>query len=86
MDNIVHPLRKLEVRTFYSDVWGAKAFFGDGKTFPIVFSGATIDEATERAETFRHDTLQKHEKAYRNRRLAVLKAAEKRKRKDAGLE
>jgi len=85
MSNTDHPLRKLETRTYFSDVWGAKAFFGDGKKFPIAFSGATIDEATAKAEEFRKDVLGKYETAYRNRRKAILEAVERRKRKNAGI-
>jgi len=81
MTNIVHPLRKLEVRVFFNEAWGAKAFFGNGIEFPIVFSGANIDEATEKAEMFRKESLDKHETAYRNRRKAILEASAKKKRK-----
>ena len=77
----VHPLRKLEVRAYSNDIWGWVAFFGDGKNFPVYFRGSTEQEVTEKAEQFRRESLEKHEKAYLARRKAMVEAAERRKKK-----
>ena len=81
MTDKLHPLRTKELRTYVNPIWGAVSFFGTGKDYPIYFRGGTLEEAENKAEAFRRETLDKYEKAYLARRKAAVEAAEKRKKK-----
>jgi hypothetical protein len=78
-----YPLRGIEIRTYGSKKWGWKAQFGDGRTFPIVFSGQTEADVVAKAEAFRAEAIEKHEAKYLARKAAAAKARQSRKRRAA---
>ena len=58
-----------------------RAFFGTGRAFPLYFDAATFQDAKAKAEAFRAETTEKHEKAFINRQNALDKANAARKAK-----
>lgn len=78
-----HPIRGLPIRVYVCE--GApmpfRAFFGDGRSFPVYFDGPRREDAAAAAEAFRMDVIAKHEAAYAARASSIAKARGARQRK-----
>ena len=75
-DAQIHVYKRLDVEDEYL------ARFYPYNTYPVVWKGTTPEEATQRAEAFRVETLEKHEANYLQK-LKNLERANKSKEKAA---
>lgn len=77
-----HPFRDLEVHAFEgvgSAAGRAVARFYPYDAVPMIFTGASVDEVTDKAEAFRAETIEKHEASFIARTEALEKARAARK-------
>lgn len=83
-----HPIRDHAVNVWQAPEGQAGpkwiALFGDGYAFPIRFSADTEADVRNKAETFRAETVAKHEATYLARLAAVEKARTAKKAKTKG--
>jgi hypothetical protein len=82
-----HPIRKASIHTFQrvdSDGKGCEwiARFHPYKTYPILFSGKTRQEAVDAAETLRAEAIDKHEAQCIHRQKLRKLAAERKSAKE----
>ena len=80
MTEYKHPMRKLSIKTYSPDQQGEPfiAYIGSvGKT-AMHFTGATRDEAHDKAMTFKNEAIEQNETSYANR-MKARDAAKKKK-------
>ena len=76
-----HPIRMAIVRVYVGDE-GCVGTIGEKDQFPILFRASSPDEIMSKAEMFRADVLEKHEREFQRRSKAAKAARE---RKEAAL-
>lgn len=80
-----HPIRDYPIRVYFceeaEEPHRFRAVFGSGRDFPIYFDAPDFHSAHARAETFREETILKHEAAFLARMQNVAKARAAKKRK-----
>lgn len=74
---LMHPIRNAELHVFRG-IGSAEgrfiARFYPYDTYPIFFTAKSESAAREAGETFRSETIEKHEQAFSNRAKAIEKA------------
>jgi hypothetical protein len=83
-----HPMRDAEIHVFKrvdaEDSYVAR--FAPYETYPIIFTGGTVDDVTAKAEAFRMEAVEKYEHGYniKRRNIAIAQEARQKRNEAAG--